>query len=91
MPRTPEGETRDNIDRRLTASGWTIQCRDDMSIHAVLGVTIREFPLKSGFVGDLHYWRMPLPFAYELTGGAKGYVPRGTGKHMYSSNSAEAP
>ena len=45
---TPEELARKDIDRQLTACGWTVQNRNEMNISAGLGVAIREFPLTTG-------------------------------------------
>lgn len=44
----PEDKARSLIDRRLAASGWIIQSKDDMNLGAGLGVAVREFPTDSG-------------------------------------------
>lgn len=44
----PEDKARSLIDRRLVASGWIIQSKDDMNLGAGLGVAVREFPTDSG-------------------------------------------
>jgi len=48
-PLTPEQKARIEIDRQLEACGWQVQDFKAMDIHASSGVTIREFPLQSGF------------------------------------------
>jgi type I restriction enzyme R subunit len=50
----PEDRARENIDRLLTAAGWTIQSRDEANVMAGRGVAIREFPMKPGF-GEADY------------------------------------
>jgi len=45
MPLTPEQQARVDIDRQLTAAGWAVQDYKDISIHAALGVAVREYPL----------------------------------------------
>jgi len=52
---TPEQRARLNIDQQLVQSGWIVQSRSDLDITAGLGVAIREFPLKRGFVDYLLY------------------------------------
>ncbi len=47
----PEDKAREEIDRQLEECGWLVQSKNEMNIHAGLGVAIREFQLKSGFVG----------------------------------------
>jgi type I restriction enzyme, R subunit len=47
MP-TPEELARVNIDRQLTACGWTVQSRAEMNLYAGRGVAVREFPLSTG-------------------------------------------
>ena len=47
MP-TPEELARENIDRQLTACGWTVQSRAEMNLYAARGVAVREFPLETG-------------------------------------------
>lgn len=44
----PEDKARSLIDRRLAASGWIIQSKDDMNLGAGPGVAVREFPTDSG-------------------------------------------
>lgn len=44
----PEDKARSLIDRRLSASGWIIQSKDDMNLGAGPGVAVREFPTDSG-------------------------------------------
>lgn len=51
---SPEAQARENIDRMLTASGWSVQSRDEANVSAGRGVAIREFPLKSGY-GEADY------------------------------------
>ncbi len=52
MPRTPEEEARDTIDRRLAACDWIVQNREEADISAPPGVAIREFPLVGGDAAD---------------------------------------
>jgi len=47
MP-TPEELARRNIDSQLIASGWIIQDRTGLNLHAGRGVAVREFPLETG-------------------------------------------
>jgi type I restriction enzyme R subunit len=47
MP-TPEEFARINIDRQLTACGWTVQSCAEMHLYAGCGVAVREFPLSTG-------------------------------------------
>lgn len=47
MP-SPEDQARDNIDRMLTKSGWTVRDQRDAHISAQRGLAIRNFSLKSG-------------------------------------------
>lgn len=47
MP-TPKELARLNIDRQLTACGWTVQPRAEMNLYAGHGVAVREFPLDTG-------------------------------------------
>ncbi|SFI45668.1 DEAD/DEAH box helicase family protein [Nitrosomonas sp. Nm34] len=44
-----EQHARENIDRLLTAAGWLVCDAERVNIHAVRGVAIREFPLKTGY------------------------------------------
>lgn len=44
----PEEKARQNIDRLLTAAGWTIQDREQMNLGASQGVAVREYPMSSG-------------------------------------------
>ncbi len=55
-----EDKARPEIDRQLLASGWMVQDRASMNIHAGPGVAVREFPvvkpdLKRGSVDYLLY------------------------------------
>ncbi len=47
MP-NPEELARINIDKQLTACGWTIQGMSGLNRYAGLGVAVREFPLATG-------------------------------------------
>jgi type I restriction enzyme R subunit len=47
MP-TPEELARINIDKQLTACGWTVQDMSGLNLYAGLGVAVREFPLATG-------------------------------------------
>ena len=47
MP-TPEELARINIDKQLTACGWTVQSRAEMNFYAGRGIAVREFPLSTG-------------------------------------------
>ena len=47
---SPEEKARLIIDKNLESSGWVIQDRKDMNIHASLGVAVREFPTSTGEV-----------------------------------------
>ena len=44
----PEQEARTEIDRLLTAAGWSVQPRDRVDLTAAQGVAICEYPLKRG-------------------------------------------
>ena len=44
----PEEKARQNIDRLLTAAGWTIQDREQRNLGASQGVAVREYPMSSG-------------------------------------------
>ena len=45
---TPEQKARAEIDRLLGLAGWVVQNTDSINLYAGAGVTVREFPLKSG-------------------------------------------
>jgi len=45
----PERRARQRIDASLTASGWTVQSRDEINLSAARGVAIREFKMEPGF------------------------------------------
>ena len=49
----PEEKARQNIDRLLTAAGWTIQDREQIDLGESLGVAVREYPMSSGFTDYL--------------------------------------
>lgn len=40
---TPEQIARDNIDKQLTACGWTIQSIKKVNLYAGIGVAVREY------------------------------------------------
>ena len=44
----PEGAARQNIDKQLTACGWTIQDMSRLNRYTSLGVAVREFPATDG-------------------------------------------
>ena len=46
----PEEKARQDIDQLLTKAGWVIQDVDKINLGANLGVAVREYPTKSGFV-----------------------------------------
>jgi type I restriction enzyme R subunit len=50
---TPEAQARLDIDRQLTAAGWTVQNRDQMDIFSHRAVAVREFALIGGFADYL--------------------------------------
>ncbi len=52
MP-TPESLARENIDRQLTAAGWSVQTIRDLNLYDGRGIAIREFRLDSGPVDYL--------------------------------------
>ena len=47
MP-TPEELARINIDKQLTACGWTIQDMSGLNRYSSMGLAVREFPLETG-------------------------------------------
>ncbi|MFT4043818.1 MAG: DEAD/DEAH box helicase family protein [Gordonia sp. (in: high G+C Gram-positive bacteria)] len=54
-PPLNEVQSRRNIDRQLTESGWVVQDYANIDPTASLGVAVREFPLASGFADYLLY------------------------------------
>jgi type I restriction enzyme R subunit len=48
MPKTPEDQAREAIDRMLELAGWSVQDFKKANIHAKQGVAIRNFPLNAG-------------------------------------------
>ncbi len=50
---TPEAQARREIDRQLTAAGWTVQSRDQMDLFNHRAVAVREFALAGGFADYL--------------------------------------
>jgi hypothetical protein len=50
----PEARARVEIDRQLTACGWTVQRHEQMNLGAGPGVAVREFPMLEGD-GDADY------------------------------------
>lgn len=49
MASTPEEQARQTIDEALQQAGWDVQHVQQVNVHVVQGVAIREFPLKSGY------------------------------------------
>lgn len=47
---SPEEKARKTIDKNLECSGWMIQDKNKMNIHASLGVAVSEFPTSTGKV-----------------------------------------
>ncbi len=45
---TPEEKAREQIDKKLTESGWIIQNLNQLNPMASLGVIVREFPTSTG-------------------------------------------
>lgn len=45
---TPEAKARENIDKKLEQSGWTLQDMKDFNPMASLGVAVREYPTSTG-------------------------------------------
>lgn len=43
MNQNPEQLARDRIDQQLTASGWIIQNKSSINLHAAIGVAVREY------------------------------------------------
>ncbi|MEH2235001.1 type I restriction endonuclease subunit R [Nostoc sp.] len=50
---TPEEQARVKIDQLITDAGWIIQDYKQINLGASLGIAVREYPLKSGFVDYL--------------------------------------
>ena len=48
MNQNPEQLARDNIDRQLTACGWSIQNKKQVNLAASLGVAVREYQTDVG-------------------------------------------
>lgn len=46
---SPEQRARAEIDRVLTAAGWSVCSVAQANIHGNRGVAIREFPLADGY------------------------------------------
>ncbi|MFC1577606.1 type I restriction-modification enzyme R subunit C-terminal domain-containing protein [Thermodesulfobacteriota bacterium] len=46
----PEEQARQNIDQLLTKAGWIIQDVNEINLGAGLGVAVREYPTKTGFM-----------------------------------------
>jgi type I restriction enzyme R subunit len=44
----PEARARQVIDAALTASGWIVQDRDEVNLHAGPGIAVRESPTATG-------------------------------------------
>lgn len=49
MPRSPEAQAREEIDRLLSAAGWHVCDVKRADIHVARGVALREFKLAEGF------------------------------------------
>lgn len=45
---SPEDQARENIDRIVTKSGWTVQDHGNVHLSAYRGLAIRNFTLKQG-------------------------------------------
>jgi len=43
----PEERARTEIDRLISASGWSVQFMSEANTHAASGAAFREFPLKT--------------------------------------------
>jgi len=54
VPQNQEEQAREIIDHLLTAAGWVVVDRDQVNIHAVRGVAVREFTLKANH-GEADY------------------------------------
>jgi len=54
-PRAPEADARREIDRQLEATGWIVQDRAAVNVHAGPGVAVREFPMATGPADYLLY------------------------------------
>jgi type I restriction enzyme R subunit len=52
MP-TPEEQTREIIDHKLTAAGWVVQDFKQLNLGAGPGVAVREFMTASGPADDV--------------------------------------
>jgi hypothetical protein len=50
---SPEDQARENIDRMLASAGWEVRNLSDADISAFRGLTIRNFPLKTGHRFDV--------------------------------------
>lgn len=48
MNQNPEQKARDHIDRMLQASGWAIQDKSSINLHAATGVAVREYTTDIG-------------------------------------------
>jgi type I restriction enzyme R subunit len=48
MSPTPEQTARQEIDRLLTAAGWSVQGLKEANLSAARGVALREYPLAAG-------------------------------------------
>ena len=44
----PEDEAREQIDKKLVASGWVVQKMEELNPMASLGVAVREYPTSTG-------------------------------------------
>jgi type I restriction enzyme R subunit len=49
----PEEKARQEIDQLLLAAGWLVQDYNELNLGASIGVSVREFPLLSGFADYL--------------------------------------
>jgi type I restriction enzyme, R subunit len=49
MPRSPEPQAREEIDRLLIAADWHVCGVTSADIHAARGVALREFKLADDF------------------------------------------
>ena len=48
MSPAPEQTARQEIDRLLTAAGWSVQDAKEANVYASRGVALREYPLATG-------------------------------------------
>ena len=69
---TLEAKALETIDSQLSACGWEVQDRSVMNLHAGGGVTVREYPLQTGYADYLLFVDRQAVGIVEELGGDEG-------------------